>query len=604
MNDTTDIRRHLHALPNGYRLHWYEIDDILGLGGFGITYLAHDVNLKQRVAIKEFLPTDLAGRGNDHNIEPVSRAQEADYKMGLARFIREAQTLARFKHPNIVDVNAVFQENNTAYLVMEYVEGEVLEDAVRARRVKSEERLLEILHALLDGLELIHDAGYIHRDIKPDNIYLRSDGSPVLLDFGSARQASGPRAETMTALVSPGYAPYEQYDSSSDLDTQGPWTDIYALGASFYRAVTGRGPVEAIVRMHSVLEGRDRLRPAVEIGKGWYSQQFLRAIDSALEFRPADRPQSVSEWRELLPQRPGSEGDEDDSGLDLLLIAEEAAAEPDEEETVVLQAPLVGDEDEEDEEETVILTGPVVEPGGEDAEARAAPVDVGTEDEEDEGNEDETVVLTGPVVGEDEGQQAAQESGVDQSELETAIFDTPPETDAGAGDNASSVSSAEEFDEEAAIATVIGESVAESDTQHELETVIGPLADTPASEPAKPAVPPATSTGPSRVPQLVGVAVVALMLMGGLWWYWQQERQSRVPTQTLTVEQRIAIESQRRATAQRLEEQQAATAQAEREAAEAAELQTPAGGSGACCRTATSGTRTGSRTSRRGTTPG
>ncbi len=236
----TNGHSHRLALPVGYRLHWYQIESVLGQGGFGITYLARDTNLNQPVAIKEFLPSDLAIRTHDSSVEPLSDGHTDTFGWGLKRFVTEAQTLAKFRHPNIVLVYSVFEANNTAYMVMEYVEGRTLEDALRFKRIEGEAEFRRIILALLDGLDLIHKEGFIHRDIKPENIYLRDDGTPVLLDFGSARQAVGGKTRTLTALVSPGYAPYEQYDSSRQSeDKQGPWTDIYALGATLYRAVTG-----------------------------------------------------------------------------------------------------------------------------------------------------------------------------------------------------------------------------------------------------------------------------------------------------------------------------------------------------------------------------
>ena len=295
-------RRHHAALEPGYRLHWYEIESILGQGGFGITYLAHDTNLDQKVAIKEFLPTDLAVRTHDSSVEPMSDAQVDTFGWGLNRFITEAQTLARFQHPNIVVVHCVFEENNTAYMVMGYVEGETLEDALKFRHIYGEEQLLAMLHPLLDGLELLHDAGYIHRDIKPDNIYIRKDGSPVLLDFGSARQSVGAQTRTLTALVSPGYAPFEQYGSSKRKERQGPWTDIYALGATMYRGVIGNGPPDAIDRANELMSGRnDILIPAAAGDTAGYSRGFLQAIDHAIEFLPENRPQTIAGWRTVLP---------------------------------------------------------------------------------------------------------------------------------------------------------------------------------------------------------------------------------------------------------------------------------------------------------------
>jgi serine/threonine protein kinase len=293
--------RHHHALPEGYRLHWYEIDSILGQGGFGITYLARDSNLDQLVAIKEFLPSDLAVRTQDSAVHPLSGAHTDTYGWGLNRFLTEARTLAKFRHPNIVRVMSVFEANNTAYMVMEYERGESFENMLKFKQVTGEPALKKILLHLLDGLELVHDAGFIHRDIKPSNVYLREDGVPVLLDFGSARLALGVETRTLTSLVSPGYAPFEQYNATRESDKQGPWTDIYALGATMYRAVTGRGPTDAAARADLLLdEQRDPFQPCAEMQLENYSQEFLHAIDRALAFPPGERPQSVAIWRQLV----------------------------------------------------------------------------------------------------------------------------------------------------------------------------------------------------------------------------------------------------------------------------------------------------------------
>jgi hypothetical protein len=279
-------------------LHWYRIESVLGQGGFGITYLARDTNLNHEVAIKEYLPTDLATRTQDSSIMPISDGQSETYGWGLQRFINEAQTLVKFRHPNIVQVIAVFEANNTAYMVMEYVKGRTLEDAFRHKKIDGEEALNRVFFAVLEGLELIHNAGFIHRDVKPDNIYLREDGTPVLLDFGSARQAIGAQTRTLTALVSPGYAPLEQYDNSTDGERkQGPWTDIYALGATMYRAVVGKAPPDAMQRVNAMVGGKDPYVKATEVGKYRYSERFLRAIDYALAFHSEERPQSIAEWR-------------------------------------------------------------------------------------------------------------------------------------------------------------------------------------------------------------------------------------------------------------------------------------------------------------------
>jgi serine/threonine protein kinase len=285
-----------NSLKAGHELHWYRIKSVLGQGGFGITYLAHDPNLDQLVAIKEYLPMDLAVRDGDNSVYPASSANGERYQWGLDRFISEARTLAKFKHAAIVRVLSVFEENNTAYMVMEYEHGESLQFILDGRKTLTEDELIPILAPLLDGLELIHGTGFIHRDIKPANIYIRDDKSPVLLDFGSARQALGEQTKSLTSIVSPGYAPFEQYYSKSD--RQGPWTDIYSLAATMYRSISGVMPMDAIDRSEAILKAeRDVFVSAREIGEGRYSVNFMRALDHALSFNEKKRPQTVAEWR-------------------------------------------------------------------------------------------------------------------------------------------------------------------------------------------------------------------------------------------------------------------------------------------------------------------
>ncbi len=292
MND----RVHRNALQPGYKLHWYEIKSILGQGGFGITYLAYDLNLEREVAIKEYMPTEFSVREGDSSVHPSSGNTTAQFEWGLDRFIQEARTLSRFEHPNIVRVHAVFEENNTGYMVMPYEKGHSLQTILSSKKTLNEATLLHLLEPLLDGLVMIHQSGFIHRDIKPDNIFIREDGSPVLLDFGSARQAVAGNTKTLTTLVSPGYAPFEQYYSKSD--EQGPWTDIYGLGATLYRAIAGRTPMDAVDRSKSMLDGsKDNFVSAVEIGKGRYTDEFLQAIDHAIRFKQTERPQTVHAWQ-------------------------------------------------------------------------------------------------------------------------------------------------------------------------------------------------------------------------------------------------------------------------------------------------------------------
>ncbi|MCG8380556.1 MAG: SUMF1/EgtB/PvdO family nonheme iron enzyme, partial [Proteobacteria bacterium] len=285
-----------NALSPGYQLHWYTIKKILGQGGFGITYLAEDTNLDQEVAIKEFLPVEMAVRDQSASVHPVSGEYGEQFKWGLDRFMSEAQTLARFKHPNIVRVFTVFPENNTAYMVMEYEHGRGLHELLKNKNTLSEAKLKAIVLPILDGLKKVHAAGFIHRDIKPANIFIREDGSPVLLDFGSARQSFGQQTRTLTTMVSPGFAPFEQYVSKSD--KQGPWTDIYGLGATLYRAVIGVSPAEAMDRSEGLLHSeRDSFIKASDLKPEGYSSELLAAIDHALAFKPEDRPQSIAAWQ-------------------------------------------------------------------------------------------------------------------------------------------------------------------------------------------------------------------------------------------------------------------------------------------------------------------
>ena len=287
---------HRNSLQSGYRLHWYHIEKILGQGGFGITYLATDTNLNRQVAIKEYLPVEMAVRQNNTSVYPVSGEHGEQFKWGLERFISEARTLARFKHPNIVRVHAVFRENNTAYMIMEYEHGRGLDRILKEKKTLAEDELIQIISPILNGLEAVHTTGFIHRDIKPPNIYIREDNTPVLLDFGSARQSLGERTQTLTTMVSPGYAPFEQYAGKSM--KQGPWTDIYGMGATLYRAVTGISPPDSMDRSEAILHtGKDIYVTATEIAAGNYTSRFLAAIDHAMAFRPEDRPQSISTWQ-------------------------------------------------------------------------------------------------------------------------------------------------------------------------------------------------------------------------------------------------------------------------------------------------------------------
>jgi len=281
------------ALPAGYRLMEYRIDAVLGQGGFGIVYAATDTNLDAKVVIKEYLPEEFAYRATDDTVSARADKDQDFYLTGLDRFLVEARTLATFRHPNIVRVVRFFEANRTAYMVLEYERGQPLKAWRRRHEELTEEAIVALVAPLLDGLAAVHRAGYLHRDIKPDNIYVRDeDGSLVLLDFGAARQAAYDRVET-GAVVTPGYGALELYAGGG---RQGPWTDIYSMGATLYWLIAGRKPTEAPGRMGD----RDPLPRAQDIGRDRYSAPFLEAIDWALRLQPGERPADVDHWRAML----------------------------------------------------------------------------------------------------------------------------------------------------------------------------------------------------------------------------------------------------------------------------------------------------------------
>jgi serine/threonine protein kinase len=284
----------LLALPDGTELVGdYRLKRVLGAGGFGITYLADEKALARLVTIKEYFPAELAARHRG-SASPRSQEVAGDYQWGLDRFIEEAQTLARFDHPNIVRVHRYFRANNTAYMVLQFEEGSSFKAWLKGlRRAPRQAELDGMVAPLLDALEMIHKANYLHRDIAPDNIMVRKDGSPVLIDFGSARGAIAAQSRTVSALVKPGYSPYEQYATTSS--NQGPWTDIYALGATLYHAISGKRPPDAPSRVVS-----DDYVCAREAALGAYRSGFLSAIDKALEIEVGERPQSILQWRGML----------------------------------------------------------------------------------------------------------------------------------------------------------------------------------------------------------------------------------------------------------------------------------------------------------------
>ena len=271
----------------------YRLERVLGAGGFGITYQATDLPLNRSVAIKEYFPSDFAAREGSRFVRSKSQNHDDDYKWGLDRFITEAKTLAKFDHPNIVRVFRTFQENNSGYMVLKFEEGRSFKSWLDTLgRAPSQAELDAILAPLLDALAVIHASDFLHRDIAPDNIIIRADATPVLIDFGSAREELQ-NSRTVSALVKPGYSPFEQYAITGK--QQGPWTDIYALAATLYHAVTGKRPADSPSRIT-----QDELVPAASSARAQYRAGFLAAIDQALRLKVEERPATVGQWRHAL----------------------------------------------------------------------------------------------------------------------------------------------------------------------------------------------------------------------------------------------------------------------------------------------------------------
>jgi hypothetical protein len=279
------------ALKPGHRVGRYEIVAVLGQGGFGITYRARDGQLGRDVALKEYLPTALAVRQDGTTVLPRSTDVADDFIWGRARFVAEGRTLATLHEAAaIVKVFDFLEANGTAYIVMELVRGETLE-ARASRGMPGPAEVDAILWPLLDGLEQVHEAGFLHRDIKPANILLGPSGRPTLIDFGASRAAIAGRTTAMTAIFTPGYAAAEQFTSAR----QGPWTDIYGLAATMYRLLSGMVPPSAFDRM---LE--DHYKPLTALALRNFSPRLLAGIDAGMAVRVDDRPPSIAKWRSLL----------------------------------------------------------------------------------------------------------------------------------------------------------------------------------------------------------------------------------------------------------------------------------------------------------------
>jgi serine/threonine protein kinase len=294
---------HVDALADGTRLGEFEIRGLIGVGGFGMVYKAYDHSLQRDVAIKEYMPTALAGRadGGLHISVRTSNDHETFHK-GLRSFVAEARMLAKFEHPSLVRVFRFWEANDTAYMVMPLYRGMTLKQARQVMRLPPNEAWLrKVLWCILGALKVLHRGTALHRDVSPDNIFLQDSGPPVLLDLGAARLAIGDGAKQHTAILKINYAPIEQYADNEGVP-QGPWTDLYALAAVVHGLLCNEAPLPAMIRVVN-----DKMPPfgnvvktvASEFGQG-YSEQFTQGIAWALHIQPQDRPQSVREFARSL----------------------------------------------------------------------------------------------------------------------------------------------------------------------------------------------------------------------------------------------------------------------------------------------------------------
>ena len=298
---TPPVLHHIDALPVGTRLAEFELQALLGVGGFGLVYRAYDHSLHRTVAIKEYMPSALAGRAGT-TVVMRSSVDHVPFTAGLQSFMDEARLLAQFDHPSLVKVFRVWEQNNTAYIVMPFYQGVTLQQAsAEMRSPPPEAWWRQLLWPLLEALKVLHLHDMVHRDLSPDNIFLQDLGPPVLLDLGAARRAIGDHTQRHTAILKVHYAPIEQYADAEEL-RQGPWSDLYALAAVVHGCLSREAPVPATFRVL-----RDRLPPLSVITASLhaqhgltYSARFIDALTQALAIQPGDRPQSVAAFAEHL----------------------------------------------------------------------------------------------------------------------------------------------------------------------------------------------------------------------------------------------------------------------------------------------------------------
>ena len=300
---SASIVQHVDALPPGTRLAEFEILSLLGVGGFGMVYQAFDHSLLRFVAIKEYMPSALAGRADGQSLWVRSSSDEQSYQAGLASFVEEARLLAQFDHPSLVKVFRFWEANHTAYMVMPLYGGMTFKQArAHMQTPPSEAWLRKVLWSVLSALRVLHGGQTLHRDISPDNIFLQDVGPPVLLDLGAARHAINGQEQKLTAVLKVNYAPIEQYADADNELTQGPWSDLYSLAAVVHGCLCNDTPLPATLR--SI---RDRMVPFSRVAKTVqkqfgvaYSPAFVAAVSQALSLRPADRPQSIDAFLQAM----------------------------------------------------------------------------------------------------------------------------------------------------------------------------------------------------------------------------------------------------------------------------------------------------------------
>ncbi|HEY0629405.1 MAG TPA: serine/threonine-protein kinase [Sphingomicrobium sp.] len=287
------------ALPPGTVLREWRLEDVLGVGGFGIVYKGRGIYFGELVAIKEYFPSSIAERDAEATVVPIGSDVEEVHALGLKKFVEEAKLLWNLstptRHPNIVSVRSLFEIHGTAYMVMDFEDGVSLSKLLREGRRFNERSLWNIIKPIAEGLDSAHRVGVLHRDIKPPNILITDDNRPVLIDFGSARFEAAEATSTSVTFHTPPYAAVEQYVKTYP---QGPWTDIYALAVVLYECVTGEKPPEVLERLHGGLGS-----PLAEGHWPGFGKRFLQAIDAGMTIKPSERPQSIREWLALFGKK-------------------------------------------------------------------------------------------------------------------------------------------------------------------------------------------------------------------------------------------------------------------------------------------------------------